>query len=292
MDGASGYSLAMSQTIADLLALPKIDAHCHVLDPLRFPYSPDVAYRPAGQEMGDARALNAVMDFHGVRHALLVGPNSGYGLDNRCMLDAIAQGKSETAPRFKGIAVVPNDCSEETLAMLQKQGIIGVAFNASLQGAAAYADIAPLLGRLAKLRMWAQFQVEGDQLVELLPMIESSGVRVMMDHCGRPNVDAGLQQAGFQALLSLGGAGHAVVKLSGFAKFSQIGFPFDDAKPFVEALARHFSLQRCLWASDWPYLKGAHRLDYGPMMALLASVFSLHECEQIMWHSPKHLLQF
>ena len=32
----------------------KIDAHCHVLDPARFPYGPDVAYRPAGQEMGDA----------------------------------------------------------------------------------------------------------------------------------------------------------------------------------------------------------------------------------------------
>jgi hypothetical protein len=28
---------------------PKIDAHCHIFDPARFPYEPDVAYRPSGQ---------------------------------------------------------------------------------------------------------------------------------------------------------------------------------------------------------------------------------------------------
>ena len=71
----------MSFPIVDLLALPKIDTHCHVLDPARLPYAPDVAYRPAGQEMGELSGLNAVMNFHGVRHALLVGPYSGYGLD-------------------------------------------------------------------------------------------------------------------------------------------------------------------------------------------------------------------
>jgi predicted TIM-barrel fold metal-dependent hydrolase len=278
----------MSFPLAELLALPKIDTHCHVLDPARFPYAPDVAYRPAGQEMGELAALHAVMDFHGVKHALLVGPNSGYGLDNRCMLDAIAHGGA----RFKGIAVVPNDASDELLSELQQQGVIGVAFNPSLHGVAYYADIAPLLKRLVERNVWAQFQVQDDQLLELLPMIEASGVHVMFDHCGRPKISQGLHQGGFQALLALGRAGQAVVKLSGFAKFSQSGFPFDDARPFVEALARDFSLHRCMWASDWPYLKASPRLDYGPMMALYADMFSAAECEQIMWHSPKSLLGF
>ena len=30
---------------------PKIDCHCHVLDPARFPYGEASAYRPAGQEV-------------------------------------------------------------------------------------------------------------------------------------------------------------------------------------------------------------------------------------------------
>jgi predicted TIM-barrel fold metal-dependent hydrolase len=83
----------------------KVDCHCHVFDPARFPYGDDSVYRPAGQEIGKAAQLTRVLDAYGVRFALLVGPNSGYEQDNRCMLDAIANGRG----RFKGIAVVPND---------------------------------------------------------------------------------------------------------------------------------------------------------------------------------------
>jgi predicted TIM-barrel fold metal-dependent hydrolase len=86
---------------------PKVDCHCHVLDPKGFAYADDVRYRPAGQETGTAKYFKKVLDAYGAQHALLVGPNSGYGTDNRCLLDAIAGGGG----RFKGIAVVPNDDS-------------------------------------------------------------------------------------------------------------------------------------------------------------------------------------
>jgi predicted TIM-barrel fold metal-dependent hydrolase len=270
----------------ELITLPKIDSHCHILDPSRYPYAADVSYRPSGQEQGELASLQAVMRCYQVRHALLVEPNSGYGLDNRCMLDAMKR----SANVFKGIAVVPNDCSQEQLALLQNQGVIGIAFNASLHGCRHYADIVPLLRRMASQGMWAQFQVEGDQLLDLLPMIESSGVRVMIDHCGRPDLRSGLSQPGFQALLALGRDGQSVVKLSGFAKFSRAGLPFADTRPFVEALAKNFSLQRCLWASDWPYLKAPYRLDFGPMLMVYADLFNLEECRQIMWYSPKAVL--
>lgn len=278
----------MHSKLAELLALPKVDAHCHVLDPSRFAYADDVAYRPSGQEQGELRGMQAVFDCHHVRHALLVGPNSGYGLDNRCLLSALADSEGQ----WKGIAVVPHDCSESHLQLLQTQGVIGVAFNASLHGMAFYANIAPLLKRLAALGMWAQFQVQDDQLVDLLPMVDAAGVQVMIDHCGRPHQQAGVQQKGFQALLALGRTGQAVVKLSGFAKFSSAGFPFEDTRVFVQALAKNFGLQHCMWASDWPYLKAPYRLDYTPMLALYADLFSIQECEQIMWHSPRQLLQF
>src|ERR1044071_6459340 len=84
---------------------PKIDCHAHVIDPANFPYGKDIAYKPAGQEAGTAAQFVEVMKCHGVRHALLVQPNSGYGTDNACMLDAIAKG----AGRFKGIAIVDLD---------------------------------------------------------------------------------------------------------------------------------------------------------------------------------------
>lgn len=267
---------------------PKIDSHCHVLEPSRFPYGESISYRPAGQEMGSAKYFQAVMACYDVKHALLVGPNSGYGMDNRCLLDAIA-----CAPEvFKGIAVVSNDISSEELQRFKSQGVIGVAFNPSLMGFDFYANIEPLLRRLKQLDMWAQFQVENDILLDFLPMLSRVDVKVMVDHCGRPNLDAGVSQAGFEALLALGREGRAVVKISGFAKFSKLGYPFTDTQVFTEALVRQFGLKNCVWASDWPYLKAPYRLDYGPMLQIYMSMFNAQERQQLMWRSPKHHFGF
>ena len=109
---------------------PKIDTHCHVLDPARFPYASDVAYRPAGQEQGGIDAYLQVMDAYGIRHALLVGPNSGYGTDNRCLLDALARAPAQ----LKGIAFVGLDTSDAELLRLKSQGVVGLALNATVLG--------------------------------------------------------------------------------------------------------------------------------------------------------------
>ena len=268
----------------DIFTTPKIDAHCHVLEPSRFPYGENVAYRPAGQEMGSAKYFQEVMACYAVQHALLVGPNSGYATDNRCLLDAIA-----CAPEvFKGIAVVPNDIGLEALQQFKSQGVIGVAFNPSLMGFDYYANIEPLLQRLKQLDMWAQFQVENDLLLDFLPTLSRVDVKIMVDHCGRPNLQAGVTQPGFQALLSLGREGRTVVKISGFAKFSQVGYPFDDARIFIDALVKDFGLNNCVWASDWPYIKAPYRLDYGPMLRVYDAMFTAEERHQLMWLSAQH----
>lgn len=267
------------------LELPKIDGHCHVLDPERFPFPDDVPYKPSGQEIGGTRYFMNVMDVYGVRHALLVGPNSGYGTDNRCLLDAIALG----AGRFKGIAVVPATCSTDELKTLRQKGVIGIAFNPSFHGLDYYRDIGPLLGRLADLGLWAQFQVEGDQLAKLLPMLRRLPLRVMIDHCGRPQLADGPEAPGVRALLELAETGRAVVKLSGFAKFSRVGYPFDDAQDHVMRMYRAFGPERSIWASDWPFLRAAYRLDYGTVLAATQRWFTSDQCRAMMWDAPAAL---
>jgi len=277
--------------VHSILEEPKIASHCHILDPLAYPYPLDNPYHPKGQEVGSADYFTQVMACYGVRHALLVGPNSGYNLDNRAMLAAIAQHPGV----FKGIAVVANDCSEDELCDLKAKGVIGIAFNISLKGVAFYSHVEPLLHRLKTLGLWAQLQVQDDQLIEVMPWIERSGVRVLVDHCGRPNLSPhadGLAQPGFQALLNFGRSHDAVIKLSGLAKFSQEAYPFADTRPYMEALIKAFGLERCVWASDWPYLKATSRLDYGPMIKLLEEQLSLSERAQLFWHSPKQLFGF
>jgi predicted TIM-barrel fold metal-dependent hydrolase len=196
---------------------PKIDCHNHVIDPARFPYAADTAYRPAGQEIGNAPYFMHVLDAYGVRYALVVGPNSGYGTDNRCLLDAIAR----SGGRFKGIAVVPNDVEISALERLKAAGVIGVAFNTTVNGVAYYAETDELLARLAALGLFVQIQVEHDQLVPLAPMLERSHARILVDHCGRPTPEEGLDQPGFKALLGLARTGRAFVKLSGYEKVSR-----------------------------------------------------------------------
>jgi predicted TIM-barrel fold metal-dependent hydrolase len=231
-----------------LFTEPKIDCHVHVFDPVRFPYAPGTAYAPSGSEIGTAPYLASVYRTYGVERALLVGPNSGYGVDNRCMLDAIAHSEG----RYKGIAVVPNDMPRDALEALRQQGVVGVAFNASLNGVEHYKDCAPLVRTLEALDMFLQ----------------GTGVRVLVDHCGRPVPGAGLDQPGFQALLELGRSRRAVIKLSGQAKFSEQAYPHADAQAYARRLLEAFSPDACIWGSDWPFLRAASRIDYGTVLAL------------------------
>ena len=267
----------------------KIDCHCHVFDPARFAYQPGNFYLPAGQERGTPALFAELLAAYGVHHALLVEPNSGYGPDNRCLLDTIARSDG----RLKGIAVVANDAPRSELEDLKAGGIVGIAFNPALFGTAYYADVGALLERIAELGMVAQVQVRDDQLVELLPLLQTSGARLLVDHCGRPDVDAGIDQPGFAALLELGRRGQAAVKLSGYAKFSRQPFPHADTDPYLRALIDAFTLDACVWASDWPFLRAPERIDYGTLLKRFERQFPAAEARRkVLWDTPRRLFGF
>ncbi|WP_343654689.1 amidohydrolase family protein [Paraburkholderia caribensis] len=267
----------------------KIDCHCHIFDPVRFPYRDDTAYRPAQQEIGTAAQFVRVMDAYGVRHALLVGPTSGYRTDNRCLLDAL-----ETYPdRFRGIAVVDNDIGRSELLALRDAGVAGVAFNPAMEGVELVRDAGALFALLADLGMFAQIQVCGAQLVALAPWLAQQEAQLVIDHGGRPDIEAGVAQPGFQALLRLADSARASVKLSGWQKYSRNAYPYEDAWPYAHALLAAFGPQRCVWGSDWPFLRAPERLDYGPLLTLFERIVPDAEARhQIQWETPRRLFGF
>jgi predicted TIM-barrel fold metal-dependent hydrolase len=268
---------------------PKIDCHAHVLDPVRFPYGANTHYRPAGQEIGTPAQFAQVMAAYGTTCALLVGPNSGYGLDNACMLDTLARGEG----RYRGVAVVANDTSADELQRLKAKGVVGVAWNVTHYGVEYYRDAQPLVEKLVALDMFVDIQVEHDQLVRMMPLLARPGLRVLVDHCGRPTIDAGLDQSGFRAVLELGATRRAFVKLSGFAKFSHRPPPHEDVWPFVEALVDAFTLDHCLWASDWPYLRATMRVDYGVLLQIVLALFpDATDRRKLLWDTPRGLFGF
>ena len=267
----------------------KIDCHNHIFDPARFPYRADAVYRPSGQEIGTAEQFKLVMATYGVRHALLVGPTSGYRTDNRCMLDAIAHGGG----RFKGIAVVDHAITLAELAELKAGGVVGVALNVAMEGVASLDDADALFGMLAELDLFAQIQVQEDELPALVGLIERSRARIMIDHCGRPNVANGLSQPGFQALLRLATLSRVTVKLSGLQKFSSGAYPYQDAQVYAGALLDAFGPDACIWGSDWPFLRAPERLDYGPLLKLAELLLPDADVRRrVLWDTPMRLFQF
>jgi predicted TIM-barrel fold metal-dependent hydrolase len=269
---------------------PKVDCHNHLLDPAHFGYAPNAWYHPVANEQGTAHQLTELFDAYGCRHALVVGPNSGYDTDNRCLLDVLERGNG----RFKGVAVVENDTSSDELGRLRDRGVVGTTMQAALLGVEAFRDAEALLHDLASLDMFADVQVEADQLVEMAPLLEPSGVRVLIDHCGRPVPSAGLEQPGFRQLLDLGSSNSRYfVKISGLVKCSAQTYPWPDSWPFVHALLEAFTPERCMWGSDWPFLRAPERIDYGLILALIERLVpDPEDRRKVLWETPLRLFGF
>ena len=256
--------------LATLIREPKIDTHLHLLDPARHGYAAETAYHPAGQELCTLDYLRPLLATHGVGKAVLVQPTSGYGPDNTALLEALAAAQGA----WRGIAVLAPDISVEALAALKAQGIIGAAFQMPAYPPGHFRTHAGLIEKLAALDMVLDLQFEGEQVFEAIALIEESEVRVVIDHCGRPDLAAGLDGFAFRALKCLAEReAPTCIKLSGLHKFAPFPWPFEGAHTVVAELLRAFGPQRCIWGSDLPYLRLPERLDYGMSLALAGRLF-------------------
>lgn len=267
----------------------KIDCHNHVFDPENFPYQPD-RYHPQGHEISPADYFLQVLDTYHVSHALVVGPNSGYGEDdNRALLDAIRRSNG----RFKGMAVVSQGVSDETLLALKHAGIVGVTFNVAFYGIEHFHYAEALMAQLHRCGLLVQIQVIGDQLLAFEALLKRTPATVVIDHCGRPELDNGIDAKAFQALLAIARDTQHSIKLSGMAKFSKQGFPFSDTKEYVMALFEAFGEDRVLWGSDWPFLLAPQRMDYGTLLTLAEAWFPNPDVrEKYFWRNAARLFGF
>jgi len=273
------------------LGHPAVDCHAHCYDLAGQPFSETSGFHVQPDELGSASDYSAVLDAHGVSHAVLVNPLGGYGTDNRYLLQTLAASKG----RFRGIALLAEQASEREITALSDGGVVGIRFNLnfpaspSLFGAAGDRALA-----IAREQGWLiQVHYSGDTIVAALPVLQRSGRPVIVDHCGRPDVGGGLDQPGFADLLAFGREGNAYIKLSACFRISAAGPPYADCLPFARALVEAFTMDRCLWGSDWPFIRAARRVDYGPQLAfLLALCPSLSERRKVLWDNPARLFGF
>ena len=189
---------------------------------------------------------------------------------------------------------MPPDVDERALDALCEAGIIGIRLDLLTDGVEVLRHAAmPRLLVQVRDRAWQiHVQCEGDQLHEGVEVLRSARVPLVIDHCGRPDPANGVAQPGFQALIELGRDGH-FVKLSGPFRFSRQPPPHADAEPFVAALIDAFSAKRCVWGSDWPFLRLDRRMDYGPVLGNLERWFAdERDRRQVLWETPARLFGF
>lgn len=243
-----------------------VDSHAHVYDLKHHPFHGTRGFDTLACEVGTADQFACVLAAHGFTHGLLINPLGGYGADNGALMRTLARFPG----KFKGVAVVAHGTPEEAFTRMAEGGVIGLRFNLNFPSSPTLtAPGAERTLQLAREHGWfAQVHYEGDTLLDALPILQRTGLPIVVDHCGRPDLKAGLDQPGFKALLELGRGGHAVVKLSGVFRFSE-GFPYEDADPYVAALTDAFTLDRCVWGSDWPYLHAKERMDHATLLAAL-----------------------
>jgi len=266
-----------------------VDCHAHVFPP-EFALPPGPGNKPEPYQRVSRQDYVRILAQHGFTHGVLSQP-SGYQHDNRAMLDAIAHGNG----RIKGIADVPYDIDDANLDALERQGVIGHRFNLVDLGRRTELmrpDAQRLLERLRERGWWAEIHAHGPWYADLMPLL-SRGNKLLLCHMGRPQIDLGLEEPGFQRVLELGRSGLAVAKLTGVGRYSREPMPHADADPFVAAVLEAFTPARCIWGSDWPHLLMERDMayDYG-LRWFEYAVPDAAMRKQILWDTPAALFGF
>jgi predicted TIM-barrel fold metal-dependent hydrolase len=273
------------------MTVRRVDSHAHVFcGNNKYPFEADREYTPHPTQLGTPERFAAVLDAHGFTHGLLVSAGP-YGSDNRCMLEAIAG----HGGRFKGIALVNADVSDRELQALVDGGVVGVRMNIMNHGLRPLTEPGAdrLLAKVKALNWFVQIHSQKNELIEAGPLLRKAGVRVMFDHFGRPDLRQGAKGRGYQALLEFGREGNHVIKLSGPFRSSLEGPPYRDTDPFIRAAIDAFTLERCVWGSDWPWVRMDERMDYGPVYACLDRWLpDANDRQKVLWDTPAGLFGF
>jgi predicted TIM-barrel fold metal-dependent hydrolase len=240
------------------------DCHAHLFGPYaQFPLAAQRSYTPP--EATRVQYL-ALLDRLGLAHGVLVHP-SAYGDDLSLLFDALA-----AQPRLRGV-VVTRDATAAQMKAWRAQGVRGARFShrsapgANFAGSAGLDDLLRLAPALAQAGLHAELWTDCQALRDIAGTLATLPVPVVIDHMGGFDPAAGVDDAGFQALLGLLAGGRTWVKLCAYrnlpgAHDMEAGLPF-------HRLLLQAHPQQLVWGSDWPHL----RVQPAPDAAALLATF-------------------
>jgi predicted TIM-barrel fold metal-dependent hydrolase len=226
------------------------DCHTHIFgDPKRFPWAAGRVYTPEQASIAEMRSLHKAL--HTAR-VVIVNP-SVYGTDNSCTLDAI----KSLGPGARGIATIGDKISDADLDEMHKGGIRGIRINLETAGqfdpALAKQRLARAIERAKSRQGWhVELYTRLSVIEAVKDQVAASPVAISFDHFGGVQAELGLQQPGFDTLLSLVKSGKAYVKISAPYRSSKQSPNFANLAPLAHALISA-NPQRINWGTDWPH---------------------------------------
>jgi predicted TIM-barrel fold metal-dependent hydrolase len=237
------------------------DCHHHIYDH-RFPVAANAVLRPPDALVSEYKLLQQRL---GTTCNVVVQPST-YGVDNRCMLDAVAQ----FGPTARGVAVVNTAVTDAELQKLHEQGVRGIRFNLVQVGATTLDMLEPLSGRVHDLGWHVQLHMLADQIAAIDELLHRLLAPIVFDHMARIPGDAGIQHPAFRVVSGLIENGRAWVKLSGAYMDSRVGPPsYADRGAIAKAFVA-VAPERLVWGTDWPHPTERVKPDDAHLLDLLA----------------------
>jgi predicted TIM-barrel fold metal-dependent hydrolase len=237
----------------------KIDAHVHV-------FTTDMPLidnpRHAPKYGFTHEQLIATLDENGVDRAVIAAA-SPWGDYNDYTIAALrAQPK-----RLRGTVILKPTVDRFALEAMGRDGVCGVRL--PYISLPALPDISSFeyrafFRRLADLDWHVHPHIEGERLPLILPVLEASGVKIVIDHLGRPDPREGINSEGFKAMLRSIEKGRTWVKVSAGYRLGP------SAVTYARALLRLAGLDRLVWASDCPFVGHEGEFAYRATMDWLA----------------------
>ena len=248
----SALGRAPTETVDFEVPRGACDAHVHIIsDPKEFPMSPGRDYTPP---MATADELLQALKALSFDRAVIVTPTI-YGADNSVTLAAIKQLGRDCV---RGVALVDETTSSRTLDLMMEAGITGTRlfpYGGGVLDVPVAAKHLKFGFDLAERRGWhLEISAPPDVIAALLTQLRSSPVPLVLDAFGW--VAGGVQQPGFDAVLSLVNSGRAYVKLAEPYRLSKKAPDYQDLMPVVQAFLSA-NPDRLLWGSGWPHVDSA-----------------------------------
>jgi len=250
----------------------------------KFPYAPNRRYTP------EDAPKEALAEHHarlGIDRAVIVQA-SCHGIDNRAMLDAIA----DDPKRYRGVAIVDGTFSDADFQTLHDGGVRGVRFNfvRHLGGTPDMDVFRRVLDRVKGLGWHVVLHLDAPDIIPLSDMINRLPLPFVIDHMGRVPAADGVAQPPFRALLELLKNERCWIKVCGSERISMP--PYDAAIPIANALVTAGG-DRVLWGTDFPHPNPTHHADDAALLELVPR-FAPSEREQhrVLVDNPARLYGF